>query len=153
MSDNLTVGDIQAEYTMSEPVAMEEVPVIPQYTYDVDLVALDGKGEYTINRTAIAWSISSAKTLMLMKNLQETLIMTAKAWKFIEVVRNDYAKPTDLTNKRRVDTDGGDSYWFDFIQIDNEVGIIQGIEGTGENPQRVVTFNPDFYDFIVITNK
>lgn len=127
----------------------------PIYSYDVHIVALDGNEEYTIDRTVVTWSVSHAGTLLLIKDGKESLIMTAKSWKTIEVRRNDFLEDeqTDMTNKRRVDTDGGYSDYFDFIQIDNETGLIQGIDGTPEVAKRIVTYNPMYFDFLIVTSQ
>ncbi|TXI88538.1 MAG: hypothetical protein E6Q36_05280 [Chryseobacterium sp.] len=143
-------------YTEKEVTGQDIVAKIiePTYTYDAYIVALDGHEEYTIDRKIATWSISHARTLLLVKDENESLIMTAKSWKTAEIVRSDFQEDeaTDLTNKRRVDTDEGNSDYFDFIQIDNESGIIQGINGTPESPRRIVTYNPQYFDFLIVKN-
>jgi len=134
---------------------VEASVIEPIYSYEIHIVAVDGNEEYTIDRTVVTWSISHAKTLLLIKDEKESLIMTAKAWKTVEVTRNDYnkAENEDYTKKRRVDSDAGSTDFFDFIQIDNETGIIQGIDGTPEVAKRIVTYNPQYFDFLVVGNQ
>lgn len=145
------MSDVEKEtVVVGNTEAVVEQPLT--HKYNVLVVAIDGHEDYIIEREVVAWSVSAARTLVLMKDNRETLVMTAKSWKTIEVIRDDFVASEDKTNKRRVDTDMGNSDYFDFIQIDNTIGIIQGMDGNPEEPTRFVTYNPQFVDFLVITN-
>ncbi len=119
--------------------------------YNVTAILYDGADEpYVMTTEVTGFLFNPSGNVVLNTPNHKTLILTRKIWKSIEFLLKDADHTIPRT--KRLDVDATESDTYSDVQVDPLSGLIQGIVGETNLPERLKVFNPDFHYYLEITS-
>jgi len=106
--------------------------------------------EIPLSAEVTTFDFTFAGTLILTLPNHKISVFSSKLWKTAEFILKD----ADHTISRplRLDVDNNDTDIYSTVEVDKPTGIVKGIVGEPDAPERLKAFNPEFNFYFEITD-